>query len=422
MSRTPLLIALVALALAVLSVGAAGQAPPVVVEDSSPSITDEQPSRVADVPNTTNYLFPNDDAERQAYVRADVDVGSAVAASATRLEGEHRAVTLERRLASQPDTDGQRAVVEQAVSDAEAERSRLDTAHESLYRAYSDGSLSRQQFLRGLVRLEVQATQHRALVGALQTTAETELGSSLPPLLDTRLASLQTGVVTLPSPLSDRIRAAAVGTGDPLVVYTQGAGDALVLATVDGQTFRRQATLLGEHQPDAPDQFETGDQQAIVQVVDRTTDLYPWAYSNDQQFSRRVESAGPSTSIYRIQADHPQGSLSSYLSGSTTNAFHEVQTLDPTEVPVYRTVQNETDTLNLTVTTTTVTGPMRVQLSSPDGGSQNGTVLIDGQPVGTTGSDGILWTVRPTGTFELTAVDETGTEVTLAPTRFVRPS
>lgn len=422
MTRTSLVLGLVALSLAVLSVGAAGHAAPAVADnDTEPSLLDKEPARVVDVPNTTNYLFPTADTERQEYVRASVDVGSAVDTSATRLEGTHRTETFDRRLASQAtDDDGKLAVLEQTVADAEARMARLNDAQESLYRSYNDGSISRQEFLRKLVQLEVRATEYRLYLDRVEATAESEFGSSLPVSLETRISSLQSGVATLPSPLSERIRESVVGDAAPLVVYTEGADDALVLATVDGPSFRRQATLLSEHQPDAPDQFEEGDQQAIAQVVERTTELYPWAYSNDRQFSRRIESAGPTTSIYRIEADHPQGSLSSYLSGSTTNAFHEIQTLDPTEVPVYRTPSNQTEVLNLTVTTTTETGPMRVNLSTPGGIARNGTVLVDGQHVGTTGDDGLLWTVRPSGTFELTAVSENGTEVSLERTRFIR--
>ncbi|MEF8787222.1 MAG: hypothetical protein V5A45_14930 [Haloarculaceae archaeon] len=422
MSRTPLVIGLVALAVAVLSVGAAGHAPPAALDnDTSPALLGEQPTRVVNVANTTNYLFPNTNAERQEYVRASVDVGSAVDTSATRLERAHRTETFDRRLASQSDdTDRQLAVVERTVADAEARMARLNATQESLYRSYNDGTLTRQQFLRQLVQLEVRATEYRRYLDRVEASAESEFGNSLPTALEIRFSRLQSNIVTLPAPLSQRVRESVVGNAEPLVVYTEGADDALVIAAVDGPTFRRQATLLSEHQPGAPDQFEEGDQQAIAQVVERTTELYPWAYSNDRQFSRRIESAGPTTSIYRIEADHPQGSLSSYLSGSTTNAFHEIQTLDPTEIPVYRVVSNETADLNLTVTTTTQTGPMRVNLSTPGGVTRNGTVLVDGQPVGTTGDDGLLWTVRPSGSFTLTAVSENGTEVSLRRTQFIR--
>lgn len=422
MTRTSLVIGLIALSFAVLSVGAAGHAAPAVADnDTQPSLLSEQPARVAEATNTTNYLFPNTDTERQEYIRASVDVASAVDTSATRLEGAHRTETLDRQLASQAtDDDGKLAVFEQAVTDAEARMARLNETQVSLYRSYNDGALSRQEFLRQLVRLEVRATEYRLYLDRVEASAESEFGNSLPVSLETRLSSLQPTVATLPAPLTERVRESVIGNAESLVVYTEGANDALVLATVDGSSFRRQATLPSEHRPGAPDQFEEGDQQAIAQVVERTTELYPWAYSNDQQFSRRVESAGPTTSIYRIEADHPQGSLSSYLSGTTTNAFHEIQTLDPTEIPVHRTVSNQTTQLNLTVTTTTETGPMRVNLSTAGGIASNGTVLVDGQFVGTTGDDGLLWTVRPSGTFTLTAVNETGSEVSLKPTRFIR--
>lgn len=421
MSRTPLLIGLLAFTVAVLTVGAAGHAVPAVADGTPASLPGDQPKEVVDVPNTTNYLSPNDRPNRREFVQASVDVGSAVDASATRLEGAHRTQTLDVQLAQESaTTEDQLAAIERAVGGAETQRDRLIDSQNSLYRAYNNGSLTRQAFVRKLVRLEVRASEYRTYVDGLEERAEGEFGNDIPFSLETRLTSLQSGVAILPTPLSERVRDSVVGATGPLTVYTEGTEDALVLATVDGATFRRQATLLSEHQSDAPDEFEQSDQQAIAQVVERTTELYPWAYSNDQQFSRRVESAGPTTSIYRIEADHPQGSLSAYLSGSTTNVFHEIQTLDPTEVPVHKTVANETERLALTVTTTTETGPMRINLTTGVGERHNGTIRIDGQPVGTTGDDGLLWTVRPSGTFRLTAVGEDGAEASLERIRFVR--
>ena len=422
MSRTPLLVACALLALAALTVGGAGHATPGVADgDSLQRLSGDQPVRVVDVSNTTNYLFPGSDSNRQAYVRANVDVSSALAASGTRLDSQLKAGTLDTRL-SRASSGKRLAIVQAAVTDAERRLARLNASQRTLYQAYNNGTFSRQQFLRQLVRLEVRATELEQLLDRLETSAEAHLRGSLPASLETRLASLRSAVVVLPDPLTERMRASVLGNDTPLVVYTEGADDAVVLATIDGPQYRRQATLLGEHHPDTPDQFEQGDQQAIAQVVERTTELYPWAYSNDRQFSRRIESIGPATSIYRIEADHPQGSLASYISGSTTNAFHEIQTLDPATVPIHRIVSNETATLNVTVTTTTESGPMYVELATPAGVPQNGTVFVDGQPVGTTGSDGSLWTVRPSGPFALSVVGENGERVSLTPVRFLRTS
>lgn len=429
MTRTSLFAGCVVVAVALVAVGVAAGTGPTVAADTDPEpAVGETPTRIVDNSNTSNYLFPStDDPTRQEYVHADVDVGSAVAVSAHRLEGTHRERTYVNRLEYPGVRSSERlAIVRRAIEGSETRLERLDETHEALVRGYNNGTLTRAEFLRGLVKVEVQATQSRQYLDRVRTTSEAQLGT-MPTSLDTRLSELRSQLVLLPDPLvllpdplNDRMRAAVTGREDPLVVYAGGADDELVLATVDGTDFRRQTTLRSEHRPADPDQFEQSDEQAITLVVQRATELYPWAYSDGQQFSPQIGRAGPK--LYRIDADHPHGALAAYISGSTTNVFHEIHRQNPQALPVYETIGNETDSLNATVTTTTETGPMRVRLTdSQSDQPRNATVYVNDQSVGTTGSDGTLWTVRPMGTFQLTVVDESGERVTFSRVKFIRP-
>lgn len=410
MSRTPLLIAVVLLAVAALSVGGAGSV--VDSDEAAGALPEQDPVRTENVSNTTNYLVPDQNVERRTYVTANVDVGSAVAASAAALDSEHRTRTYEERLTSQPaGSDARLAVAERELADLEARMARLDARQESVFRAYSNGSLSRQQFVRQLVRLEERATAYSEQLDSFEQLTDQYLDTA-PANVDSRLSRLRAETVVLPNPVTERTADAVLGTSDPFVLYSEGVDETLVLAAVDDGEFHRQATLRDAYQPGERNTL------SLEGALQRATELYPWVYSGGQGFEPQIGIA--SAGLFQVNANHPQGRLVSYISGSTTDVFHETQTLDPQQVPVYMTATNETSSLNLTVTTTTETGPMRVELTTPAGVPVNGTVLVDGEPVDTTGGDGTLWTVRPSGTFRLTAIDENGSEVSLDRIRFLR--
>lgn len=427
MPRTPLAVGVGFLLIAVLTVGVTASAPPAVPGENHRIASGDAPARVVDVPNTTNYLFPSADRpQRQDYVRGSVDVGSAVGASAQRLDGDLRTRTFEIRFDRASSQSGDRlAVVRAGVVDAERRLDRLDAAHERLIRGYNNGSLSREAFVRQVVRLEVRTAQTRAFIERVRTTADSDPATTVPSSLNTRLAELQTRAVLLPTPVGERLTASVTGSAGPVVVYAEGADDGLVLATVDGRTFHRQATVLGDHRPGEPDQFAQDGDLPITLAAQRAAELYPWAYSGNQQFNRQVARQGPG--VYRITAEHPQGPddrddhLEAYISGSTTDVFHELQALDPEAVPVYRIASNRTAALNLTVTTTTETGPMRVDVTDGQGNPRNATVFVGDRRVGTTGADGRLRTVRPSGTFQVSAVRD-GERVTIGSVQFLRTS
>ena len=414
MSRTPLCIGVALLALAALTVGAAAAVAPADTGGTASAIPGERPTNVGEISNTTNYLFPDTGVERRSYTTANVDVGSAVDASATRLESQFRARTLTERLTSQSAESGNRlAVAEAALADAQDRMAALDARQEALFRGYSNGSLSRDQFVRRLAAIEAHATAHGDYLDSLERDTIRYVDGT-PSNFDTRLSMMRAQTVVLPDQMTERVHDALTGTADPFVLYAEGVEDTLVLGTVDGGQFHRQATLRDAYR------LEEENTLTIEGALQRARELYPWVYSGGQGFRPGIDRTGPG--LYRLSADHPQGSLLSYLSGSTADVFHETQTLDPTEIPVYGTVTNGTDGLNLSVTTTTPTGPMRVELTTPGGVPVNGTVLVNGQRVAATGGDGTLWTVRPSGTFRLTAVGESGTTVSLSRVRFVRAS
>lgn len=404
MSRTPALAALALLAVVAAAVGTAGAVATdrVADEDADTSTVDDGFPVVTTVPNTTNYLS-TESTGRASYVRSDVDVAAAASMSAQRLRARHDRGVFDARFEAAAGSEAERvALVRETADSMESRLDRLDARHEAVLAAYSNGSISRETTLRRLARTSVAAGTVRGTLQHVSGRVDDAPGTSVPVPLETRLSDLQTVLVTLPDPVGDRVEAGLAGERDPVVVYAGGAGNGLVLATVDEGEFVRTATVRDDYAPDRPDQFEQGEERDVILALQRGGELYPWTYQNDIG-GPQIRGFG-NTGVYLIRVDYGHGELRTYLSGGTTNAFHEIQTQDPGGVPMTDATSATTDSLNVTVETTTASGPMRVRLIQPSTNAPlDGTVFIDGQAVGETGDDGALWTVQPPGQFRVNA-------------------
>jgi hypothetical protein len=374
---------------AIADVGTPDDEPRVVTTDAQPRVVEE--------PNSTNYLMPSADPTRQGYATTNIDVATAVSTSASRLDATHRARTFTTRYDRVgSDSSARLAVAQSTVNDSADRVAALDAEQAELFRAYSNGTLSRGQLIDRLVRLDARASQSAETLRAVRSRVRSDPTTSLPSDLNARIATLQSELVVLPAPLTDRLAASAVGRADPTDTYVGGVDGSLVLATVDDGRFYRQATVRSAHRGDGSTNFSEAFEQVRA--------LYPWVYSGGPQFEPGLSKG---TGIYRLDASHPQGTLTAYLSGSSTDIFHESQSLDLDTVPVYNTISEQNASLNVTVSTTIETGPMQVVLRDRDSGDPlNGTVLVDGEPVTTTGDDGTVWTVRPAGPFEMTVLSD----------------
>lgn len=378
------LAALTVLAAGAISVAGAGQLGAVPANHS----------QVVPTANTSNSLTI-DGPTHQSFVHADVDVAGATAISAERLQGEHEARTFEHRYDRAG--DGARvAVVRATVEDAEQQLDRLTAKQERIYQAYTNRSINQATLVRKLAVLEAESAQVAHVQERVRKTLESDIETSLPVGLDRRVSGLKANVVGLPAPLSSGFTSAVSGQSGPFRAYAEGSTTGLIVATIDTEAYVRQATVLSAYAPDQTNQFEG----SITEAYQRALDLYPWVAEEALNGPNLVERG---TGIYRVNAEHPHGELTTYLNGGSGEVFHEIQRKQPDSVPILRTIHNETAVLNVTLERSTATGPMRVTVTEPDGSPVRATVSINRQVVGTTDAGGELWTIQPSGGFRVNA-------------------
>lgn len=375
---------------------------------SSPTGTGTQVDPLASLvalDNTTNQATP-ENVSRREFGAPNVDVAGAVGVGATRLHGRHDSLTLVERLDSAADQTAQLDIVRGTIATAEARTAALDDRQAQLFRAYSNGSLSTETFLRRLARLEAAATQQTTLVDQIGTQAAATPGLSLPVTVEKNIANLRARLVLLPSPVTDGLAAGVSGTTEAQTIYIEGADEGLVLATVD-ETYTREATVRSNWDPGQPDQFTSDDGPRITAAYRFAGTLYPWLFANAIG-DPSIRGFGDTT-VYLIEGNHPQGEILTYLDGATQSVFRERQTKRLEAIPITQVTTNAADNLAVRVETTEDTGPMRVNVTRPGTGAPvDAEVTVDGHRVGRTGDDGHLWTIEPTGPVSVNATATEG--------------
>jgi len=361
--------------------------------------------------NTTNYLdIRGRDVQRNSYAQASLDGSTTVGSAVTRLRGDYAVRSFEVAYANATTEEARTALIRAEVNRLAARIESLESKQSGALDDYNDGDLSARGFVAELAAVDAGAESVESQFDRIVERA----GVFMPSELQTRINDLRADLVPLRGPVRDRVAAAMAGDRPATDVYTLTSPTGIVLTTVDGERFYREAYLAANRDPDAEDNFVTeGDSTGLIPAIDRASELYPWVYSRT---SPGISRQGAS-SVYTISVDHDQGRLVSNIDGATRNVFYEVQTLQTNRVPT-NPFENETEELAVRVETAFGTGPMEVVVTDPVTAEPlNATVHVGEYRLGTTGADGSLWTTAPHRTRVVTVRTEEGNVSVEVPTR-----
>lgn len=359
--------------------------------------------RVVETEGTSNYLSPDaGDTVREDVNVQRVDPALAVAADADALAGRLERSVAQRSLYdvspnSRPD------VARAQVENLSALTARLRTAQRDARAAYRDGRLSAGEYFRRIARLDVGVAHASALRSQLERRVR-ELGADAQEAR-VSLRNLAGDIETLDGPVTDRVRARYEGNasaGETLVRVT--GNDGVVHVTTDGGTLYREAQEVPDWNRDGPNRFVDGSGSGgEVEALERARDLYPWAYSNAFGSPTPGGRFGDSN-LYKSVVVHQHGTLTVYLDAALEDAFREVQENQVGAAPTTWRRSTAANDTTLTVEGTHPTGWLVVNLTRAGSDAPiDGEIRIDDQLVGSTGDDGRLETVTPTGGFTLNA-------------------
>ncbi|WP_436908530.1 DUF7096 domain-containing protein [Halosimplex marinum] len=408
-SNRPVLLAVIALALVVapatqaVAAGPLGAGSAALAGDATPFADDRSPSgssvtgddtaarAVVAGENTSSYLGINDESvAATGYDRAGLNLGGALQRDVADLRNEYASLTFVQRYENTTGDRARAALLREEVAGLEDRVQDLEIRRNRLVDEYNAGDVGTREYFRELAAIDATA---RA-VGDRLARIRSAAGLELPSDLDTKMTNLEGDLLTLRGPVRGQIGAAMAGERAPVPVYAVTSQTGIVLSSIDGSQFHREAYLGQNREQVGRDRFITDESpNGVRAAVQRTTQLYPWASANTRT-GPNVQGIG-NTTIYFVQIRHPHGTLGTYLDGRTESPFREYQVQSLEDAPRTATT-NASGGVALTVNRTHATGPMQITVTDNlTAEPLAADVTINGADVGSTGADGELWTLTP---------------------------
>lgn len=332
-----------------------------------------------------------------------VDVGTATAFGANASTARVETISLRKRVVNANTSDERQKRILDGMNEVDKDVITLHSRQQAAIAAYAAGDMTATELLVELARIRAAADVLEQRVRLLDRLAE---GTEDFALDDARVFPLVYDLQTFDGPV--RSQTAAALNGDPSAssrVYVAATEDSVVLSTVVGDRYVRE-TFRG----DLRSRDETGIGEETAQNATKRS--YPEVYDATGGSISGQGSGG--TFLFDLR--YPNGTLTAFVTGGSERVFMEHHRIDLAGIRTGEAVTRTLD-LTLTVNRTFPGGPLRVAVTDPETGEPVDAIVKVGREggesieIGTTGGDGVLWTVSPRGEFVVTVVEVGSTDV-----------
>lgn len=352
----------------------------------------------ADESNTTARLSLSDDGATGRAVLSH-NLAQSLSTADERMRTNFRVRTFEARLSATDSAQARASVADEILTDVGERTAALKRTEREAVRSFANGSITETRLLRTLAQVDASAELLDDAVGEHRRLSATITGYSAAD----RRQEIAVELAMLQTPLRGELRESFSGSGDGSLRLTQvsASQEGVVIETVGDGNYYREAVRFDNQDDNATDTFD-GDAASVLGYAE---DLYGWASENKRG---EVRLAGIYDGRWRVSIPHQQGSLTTYIDGSTRSVFREVQTLQIDRLPDSNTVRTSGDEINVRINQTPHGGLVQVRATDDAGRPISADVAVNDEPVGRTGNDGTLWTLEPRS-YYLVAVS-TGSE------------
>lgn len=284
----------------------------------------------------------------------------------------------------------------------------LRSAQSRTAAAFAAGDISSRQALVRFAHIDMEAraleTRRERLAALAEETPNFNIDSG-------RMDSLARELDSVTGPVRSHAAAVLRGQSEPTRFYVATASESVVLATIVGDAYIREAY-----------RGDVRNRSAARLTPEQAFEIANQSYPTVWQLRNDTEVLGSGDS-YLVRVSYDYGDLSAFIDSGSRTVFKEFQRRPLETAGVGEPVVDSRDGLRLAVNRTTPGGPLRVELTDAATGrpvNANITIGRDGQEsvlVGSTGPDGELWTVSPGKRFTVTAIRGNSVVlVTLSPT------
>jgi len=396
---TPL--AILALLVATMLVVPAAAGPTVTTDPATDArAASVSPVAAATIPSPTNnttarVVVPSFSVRRAEFATVNIGVGSTLQQGTEDARLEHQHIVVRQAFENASTTDRRRSVIDRALIDLSERAAALEARERASLRAYSDGAISAAVLVRRLARIDAQARRIDEMARMVRTFTD-RIGTRD---FDTRIRDVRGTVATLRGPVRNRVGLALAGERPPLRVNVVAAPETMVLSTLVGGSYVREATDWTNRNASAPPTL------GLTDASRRAAELYPWA---SEQPGTSVDGQG--AGAWRFVASHPQGELTASIDASTADVYHETQRLSVAEMPTTMTLVHTEAGIRVSLERTYLGGPLRVLVEdAANFAAIDARVRLDGYDLGNVGADGLAVVIepRPPYTVNVTADGET---------------
>lgn len=365
-----------------------------LIEDRSLAQTDGDTIRLTTAGNTTNVTTLGSPSERAAITSPALSLGTSLAMDRDEVETRLSVKVLDKRLQTANTIEKRKQILNRYRYQIENQIISLKARERQATQAFLNETISENEYLRTLGRIDAKAGKLRTLVETLQSRAD-----SIPRVtMDTESYSLNGKLLTLEGPVRNRISAAVQGQNPSTRTYVAANENGVIVSSIHDGQYVREIVRRDRRNP------ALSDKSTIGSARDSIIAKYPWAFDNRRSTGTNQQYG--TNNIYRMWIRHTHGEVVAYYDGGTESVFREIQhkrLTGDTPLPTGPSVTNTSENLTVTVNRTYAGGPLRVELTNETGAPVSGEVRVDGELVGRTNADGLLWTLSPADQFEVSA-------------------
>ena len=316
-----------------------------------------------------------------------VDLGPAVGLSTNATTDRLRTLAMVERIRGAETAELRRERLRTTLRELETSVDELDRRQTAVITAYSEGEITAQRLLVTLVRISTTAQELNDRRRRLEELAAETRGFDIN---RGRLASIGNRLSAFTGSVRDHARAVLNGEADPHRFYVSTGSRSVTVSTIVDDTYYREA-YRGDLRNGAGDAIE------LEVALDIVASSYPVIWNTTRE-QTQVFGGGET---YPVRIGHSRGDLTAFVDSDARVVYAEHQRRPLDTVVTDQRITRTDGGLRLVVNHTYPGGPVQIRVvDEVTGDPVDAPVSIKAGPnpperIGTTGSDGVVWTLSP---------------------------